>query len=212
MIKLLIKQQPAIDISSDTVLGGIEELGGRWLILFETPRLVVRQLRHSDADALFAVYSDPLVVRWVGDGTPLTHELCVKWIKISLRNYQTKGFGASAVVAKSNSQFIGCCGIIYDPQRNEPEIIYGFGKRWWGQGFASEVVRPMLAYGLKQCGLKRILATIAPENLASVRVAIKAGMVFEREEIEADGSPTLIYSIDPNTIKNNDIKIIDASP
>ena len=60
----------------------------------------------------------------------------------------------------------------------------------------------MLAYGLKQCGLKRILATIAPENLASVRVAMKAGMVFEREEIEVDGSPTLVYFIDVNTIKN----------
>lgn len=204
MIKLQLKRQyyPAIDISSDAVLGGIEELGGWVLILFETPRLLVRHLCHSDTDALFAVYSDPDVVRWVGDGTPLTHELCVKWIEISLHNYQTKGFGASAVVAKSTSLFIGCCGIIYDPQRNEPEIIYGFGKCWWGQGFASEVVRPMLAYGQQQCGLKRILATIAPENLASVRVAIKAGMVFEREEIEKDGSPTLVYFIEQNTIKN----------
>ncbi|NMF63336.1 hypothetical protein DP113_10810 [Brasilonema octagenarum UFV-E1] len=103
-----------------------------------------------------------------------------------------------AIVAKDTGEFIKCCGIIYDPERSEPEIIYGFGQRWWGARLR-QVVPAMLAYGLKQCGLRRVLATIAPENLASVRVVQEAGMVFDWEEIETDGYPSFVYFIEPKT-------------
>ncbi|MBK7450919.1 MAG: GNAT family N-acetyltransferase [Anaerolineales bacterium] len=68
------------------------------MTLFETSRLFIRQLALPDADALFAIFSLPEVTRWMGDGEPLTKELCGKWIDISLRNYEVKGMGASAVI------------------------------------------------------------------------------------------------------------------
>lgn len=166
------------------------------MILFETSRLLVRHFMVTDADALFAIYSNPVVTKWVDEGTPLTYEMSVKWIEVSLRNYQNKGFGASAVTHKDSSEMIGCCGIVYAPERNEPEIIYGFEPRWWGQGYASEVVPVMLNYGLNQCKLPRILATIAAENKVSQRVVEKAGMKLDREEREPDGQVTLVYSIE----------------
>ncbi len=166
------------------------------VILFETPRLVVRHFVAEDAEALFAIYGNPVVTKWVDDGTPLTYDLCVKWIEVSLHNYQSKGFGASAVVEKSSGQMIGCCGIVYAPDHNEPEIIYGFELRWWGRGYASEVVPPMLNYGLKEYKLARILATIYAENKVSQHIVEKAGMVLEREEHEPDGHVTLVYTIE----------------
>lgn len=169
--------------------------------LLETSRLIVRHFIPEDAEALFRVHGNLKVAQYMGDGKPLTYELCVKWIEVSMRNYQTKGFGASAVVEKRTGEFIGCCGIVYNLERSEPEIpeiIYSFDPRWWGQGFASEVVPAMLDYGLKHCGLHRILATIVPENTASQRVIEKAGMVFEREEIGSDELPALFYSIEAN--------------
>lgn len=165
----------------------------------ETPRLLVRHFVPEDAEALFNVHSNPNVAQWMGDGKPLTYERCVKWIEISLRNYQTQGFGASAVVMKSTDEFVGCCGLIYDLEGIEPEtpeIIYSFEPCWWRQGLASEIVPAMLDYGLKHCGLQRILATIAPENLASRRVVEKAGMVFDRVEIESDGLPSAVCFIE----------------
>lgn len=167
----------------------------------ETSRLLVRHFVPEDAGALFKVHSNPKVAQHMGDGKPLTYEICVKWIEISMQNYQNKGFGASAVVEKSTGELIGCCGIIYDSERSEPEIpeiIYSFDPKKWGQGLASEIVPAMLDYGLQRCGLQRILATIAPENLASQRVVEKAGMVFDREEIESDGLPSLVYFIEGN--------------
>lgn len=168
------------------------------MILFETPRLCVRRLRPDDADALFAVFGDPLVARFVGDGAPLTRAQCEQWIAVSLRNYEAKGFGASAVEFKETGEFAGACGIVYGPGRAEPEIVYGFGRAWWGRGIAGEVVPAMLRYGVEQCGLPRVMATIAPENLASRRVAEKAGMRFDREEIDPeDGLPMVVYYFEP---------------
>jgi RimJ/RimL family protein N-acetyltransferase len=169
--------------------------------LYETARLLVRHFRPDDAEALFAVCSDPVVTRWVGDGTPLTLEQCEKWIQVSLRNYETKGFGASAVIVKETGEFAGYCGIVYAPERAEPEIIYGFAQRWWGQGFASEVVPPMLEYGLTRCGLGRVIATIDPENAVSRRVAEKAGMRYDHEEVDEDGFPTVVYAIGGTSTK-----------
>jgi [ribosomal protein S5]-alanine N-acetyltransferase len=166
------------------------------VILFETPRLQVRHFRESDAPALFAVCSDPVVMRWVGDGRPLSLEQCENWIKVSLRNYETKGFGASAVIVKETQEFAGYCGIVYGPGETEPEIIYGFAQRFWGQGMAGELVAPMLEYGFKHCGLARIMATIAHENLASRRIVEKAGMRLDHEHAEEDGSITLCYYLE----------------
>jgi ribosomal-protein-alanine N-acetyltransferase len=169
------------------------------MILIETPRLLVRQLQPGDAAPLFAIFGRPEVTRWMGDGSPLTYAQCEQWIAVSIRNYATKGFGASAVVARASGQLAGICGIVYGPGRNEPEIIYGFDQPWWGSGVASEVVPPMLRYGVERCGLPRVMATIAPENLASRRVAEKAGMRFDREEIDPDdGLPMLVYYWPPD--------------
>jgi RimJ/RimL family protein N-acetyltransferase len=165
------------------------------MTLFETPRLLVRHLDPNDADSMFAIFSLPEVTKWMGDGQPLSRELCEKWIEVSQKNYATKSFGASAVLEKATGDFIGISGIVYDSERQEPEIIYAFHPSAWGKGYASELVPAMLTYGLTQCGLEYILATIAEPNKASAHVVEKAGMKFIREEPDPDGHTTLVYQI-----------------
>ena len=166
------------------------------MIRFETSRLQVRYLISDDLDAMFAVFSNPDVTKWMGDGSPLSRENCERWITVSHNNYANRGFGALAVIEKSTNAFIGVSGIVYDPERGEPEIIYAFDPGCWGKGYASELVPAMLAYGLDYCGLTYILATIAPENLASRKIVEKAGMNLEGEETDTDGLGTLIYRIE----------------
>ncbi|MBL8062012.1 MAG: GNAT family N-acetyltransferase [Anaerolineales bacterium] len=167
------------------------------MTLFETSHLHIRHLKPEDTDSMYAIFSLPEVTRWMGNGETLSRDLCEKWIQVSLRNYETKGFGASAVIEKESGRFIGCSGIVYDAERNEPEIIYAFHPNAWGKGYASELVPAMLDYGLNQCGLSYILATIAADNKASAHVVEKAGMKFIREESNPDGHMTLVYQIDP---------------
>lgn len=165
------------------------------MTLFETPHLLIRHLNQNDVNAMFTIFSNPVVTRWMGDGSPLTREQCEKWIEVSLRNYETKGFGASAVIEKNTGNFIGCSGIVYASERQEPEIIYAFHPQAWGKGYASELVPAMLTYGLTDCKLDYILATIDIENKASQHIVQKAGMKLINEEHESDGHITLVYRI-----------------
>jgi RimJ/RimL family protein N-acetyltransferase len=168
------------------------------MILFETPRLLIRQLNPGDIDPMFTIFGNPVVTKWMGDGTALSRELCEKWIDVSLRNYETKGFGASAIVEKESGVFIGCAGIVYDAERQEPEIIYAFHPDYWGKGYASELVPHMLRYGFDQCHLPYILATIDSENKTSQKIIERAGMKLISTEVEPDGQNTLLYRIDSN--------------
>lgn len=166
--------------------------------IIETQRLVVRHLETDDVEAFYAITGDPDTTRYMDTGDPLSRELTEKWIAVSKDNYKTKGYGCSAVIEKATGDFIGFCGIVHHPEKPaQIEIIYAFKPSAWGKGYATEVVKAMLDYGFETCGLQKIIATIHPENKESVRVAEKAGMVFEKEETDEAGSPALYYASFP---------------
>jgi len=166
------------------------------VVIFETERLIVRQLEAGDVDNLYSVTSDPELMQHMGDGQSLSYELTAKWVEVSINNYATKGYGCSAVIDKRDGAFIGFCGLVRSEFAEPPddaELIYALKKPYWGQGLATEVGKAMVDYGYKSCGLKRIIATIDPVNSTSIKVANKIGFVFSRTESDSDGLPTHIY-------------------
>ncbi len=74
---------------------------------------------------------------------------------------------------------------------------YRLARATWGQGYASEAVTATLNYGFNVLGLRRIVATIDPNNVASVRVAQKAGMVYEQNVMyEGYTHPDHVYVLE----------------
>lgn len=161
--------------------------------VFDSARLSCRRWRAADLPALLAVYGDPEAMRWVGDGDTLTAEDCANWLQVTEENYRQRGYGMFALEARDSGKVIGFCGLIHPGGQVEPEVKYAFLREHWGKGLASEVLRPLLTWGHEQCGLKRIIATIAPENAASCRVLIKAGMDFVEIRTEEDGCFSDVY-------------------
>ncbi|TGD75299.1 N-acetyltransferase [Mangrovimicrobium sediminis] len=145
--------------------------------LFETARLGCRHLDESDLAALYEVYSDPLAMRWVGDGSPISRPECKAWLTRTLENYANRGYGMFALVEHATGQVIGFAGLVHPDDQAEAEIKYAFLRSYWGQGFASEIVRALLEAAQNQFGLDLVIATVAPENRASQRVLEKAGAV-----------------------------------
>ncbi|MEX0969510.1 MAG: GNAT family N-acetyltransferase [Paracoccaceae bacterium] len=59
------------------------------------------------------------------------------------------------------------------------ELGYLLGQRFWGRGLASRAVAEMLARGFRDEGLGLVEASVWADNLASARVLVKSGFVFE---------------------------------
>jgi RimJ/RimL family protein N-acetyltransferase len=156
-------------------------------MLFCTDRLVVRRWRPQDLDVLFAVYGDALAMRRVGDGKPLDRARCADWMRVTRINYEQRGYGMFAVERKTEPGAIGFCGLVHPGGQFEPEVKYAYRRSQWGRGFATEALRGLLAHAVDAHGIRMVVATTAPENTASQRVLLKAGLVREDPWIHDDG-------------------------
>ena len=163
------------------------------MTLFETERLIARHVVKADTPAMYAVYSDPIAARWVGDGKPITRAETELWIDVTARNIAKRGYGMSALVDRSTGKVCGFMGLVHPGNQPEAELKYSFRRTHWGRGLATEAARAMLAYGVQTFGLKQIIATTAPENEASHRVLEKIG--FTRGDLISndDGSLTQVF-------------------
>lgn len=144
----------------------------------ETARVRLRQLNLDDLDALFGIYSNSEVMKYVGKGARTKDETLAALIKMI--EHWKHGFGMWAIIHKDNSKFTGRCGLCFLDNTPEIELGYTLDKPYWNMGLATEASLAILKYGFEQIGLKRIVAIARPENLASQRVMQKVGMKFEK--------------------------------
>ena len=73
------------------------------------------------------------------------------------------------------------------------DVAYTIAEEYWGQGLGTEAAQAILDYGFEKLNLSRLICLIDKENLASIKVAEKIGMTFEKEGKDEIG-PFLLYS------------------
>lgn len=165
-------------------------------IILETKRLIFRHYIKEDLDALFSFYSDPGVIKYIPDA-PRTYDETREDMEWFMHGHpKFPDLGLWATIHKETNQFIGRCGLIpwtIDGQ-NEVEVAFALSRAYWGQGLATEAAQGIAQYAFDRLGLSRLICVIEHENQASIRVATKLGMTFEREARDKYG-PFLIYSM-----------------
>ncbi len=77
--------------------------------------------------------------------------------------------------------FMGEAGMdLADDCPARAELHYSLLPEFWNQGYGTEVVECMLAFGFQTCNLHRIEAGVTTKNMRSIRVLEKAGLIRER--------------------------------
>lgn len=149
-------------------------------VVLETARLILRRHVMADADALEAVLGDPVAMEFYP--APLDRRGVEEWITKYVERYQRDGFGKWAMVIKSTGEIGGSCGCVLQEVegRNEIEVAYNVRRDLWGNGYATEAARACTEYTFRELGAIRVISMIRPENLRSIRVAEKNGMVREK--------------------------------
>lgn len=165
------------------------------MIILETERLTLRHLRPDDLDSLYALYCDPEVTKYIPDA-PQTYEETREELEWFLNGHPAHPeLGLWATIHKANGQFIGRCGLLpwTIDQHEEVEVAYALAKVYWGQGLATEAAQAIMRYAFEQLHLSRLICLVDRENQASINVAMKIGMTFEKEGADEMG-PFLVYS------------------
>ena len=164
--------------------------------ILETDRLILRHQELHDLDSLFALYCDPDVRQYIPDA-PRNYEETRKELEWHQNGYpKHPELGLWATVHKETGTFIGRCGLLpwAIDGHDEVEVAYLIGKAYWGQGLGTEAAQAILEYGFEQLDLPRLVCLTDKNNLASIKVAEKIGMTFEKEG-EDEMGPFLLYSI-----------------
>ena len=161
----------------------------------ETSRLILRHQVPADLESLFALYSDPDVIRYIPDAPRTYDETRAELMWHRNGHPEHPELGLWATIHKETNEFIGRCGLLpwTIDGRAEVEVAYLISKAYWGQGLGTEAAQAVLEYGFEKINLIRLICLIDRENVASRRVAEKIGMKFEREG-EDEMGPYLLYS------------------
>lgn len=168
------------------------------MMIVETERLILRHFHMADVGALQRIFGDAEVMRF-GPGVQTTRWI-QGWLQDCLENYYQKwGFGPWGVVDKSSRELVGYCGLFYFLDvAGQPDIEIGYrlARSVWGRGYATEAVVAVRDYSFDVLCLPRLIAMIDPSNVASRRVAEKAGMRYEKDVMfEGYTHPDHVYSI-----------------
>lgn len=146
---------------------------------------------------MYHVFGDAEVMRF-GEGVQ-TQDWVAKWLHTCREHYRTWGFGPYAVVERSSREVMGYCGLFYFPDvggQPEVEIGYRLVRSAWGRGYATEAAQAVRDYAFQKLGIKRLIAMIDPSNIASLRVAEKLGMRYEKDLMfEGYTHPDHVYVI-----------------
>ena len=172
------------------------------MMILETNRLILRHFLPEDLDALAALYSDPEIRHFFPDGVR-TYDETREEMEYYFNGHQKfPDLGLWATILKETGQLIGRCGLLPWTIDDvlEVEIAYLIEKAFWGQGLATESALGIRNHAFDKLGLTRLVCLIDEEHLASIRVAEKIGMAFEKEGEDALG-PFHLYTI--NKSKRN---------
>ena len=163
-------------------------------IVFENPRLILKQFTETDAPLILQLNSDPEIVKYVHEPVLTTLEEAKKIIADIILPQYKNNLGRWATYTKSSDEFIGWCGLKYRPELDEIDLGYRLKKSAWGKGYATEAAKHTLDHSFNKLDLKLITGRAHIENIASIKVLEKIGMHFTSERI-VDDCPVKIYTI-----------------
>lgn len=159
--------------------------------LLSTQRLGLRPFTLDDASLLHQLHSDARVMQYIPCGVRTLAETHID-IQNDIKHQEKYGFSKWAVFSRESGDFVGRAGWAWI-ESGEVEVGFKFLPHYWDKGLATEVLQALLLWGKTHISFP-LIGFAYPENIASLRVMKKTGMVYVRED-EYEGKKIIVYAI-----------------
>jgi len=157
--------------------------------IIETERLHLRPLARADSPAIFRMRSDPETMRFWD--WPAVKDMGAVAETVSGQVGEMEAGRAIYWAVCLEDAPIGCCDLSeIERHHGRAELGYIFGRPYWGNGFALEAMKAVVAYAFNELALMRLSARIHSRNEASRRLLTRLGFTYEgtlRAHVLRDG-------------------------
>ncbi|MFK0245905.1 GNAT family N-acetyltransferase [Amycolatopsis azurea] len=143
-----------------------------------TGRLLLRRPGPEDLDAIFDLHTDPEACSHNPSDLLETRKdaelLLLRWT----HQWNRYGFGYWTVRRHDSAEALGFCGVKIVGFRRGPvlNLFYRFFPSSWGSGYASEAAGAAVDWARAHRPDDLVIARVRPDNVASQRVALRAGL------------------------------------
>jgi len=149
-------------------------------ITLDTPRLSLRFVRDSDADAIFRLFTDPEALQYWSFAPWSGREQAEENVRDTLAGYADGSVLTFAITLAGNGEMIGKCRLSkFSPQNRRCEIGYILDRAHWGNGYAREALAALVAHAFDALDMLRIEADVDPRNRASTILLERLHFVHE---------------------------------
>ena len=155
--------------------------------VIDTARLRLRPFATGDERALVKQLANRIVAQQL-TYVPYPYRLtdAKAWIEDCLAHPPSRADGCRfAIERRGSGDLLG--GITLLPHLLGHELGYWLGKSQWRQGYATEAADAVLAFGVRELGIRRFVAFVFDGNAPSMRVLYKLG--FGRVGVETIERP-----------------------
>jgi ribosomal-protein-alanine N-acetyltransferase len=166
-----------------------------------TPRLTLRPPRRGDEDDLFAIHSDPEVMRYFSEPPWTDPERPAHQIDEDAGRFEREESFRFAIVLNATGRQIGNCTLFsLHRQNRRAEIGYALARSHWGHGYMHEALQALLGFAFKDLDLHRLEADIDPRNGASAAALVRLGfqeegLLRERWIVAGEVSDSQLYGL-----------------
>jgi [ribosomal protein S5]-alanine N-acetyltransferase len=148
----------------------------------KTTRLLLRLITIEDVEYIHELHSLPETDYYntlgIPDTVDVTKKIATEWL---LKQDTTPpSLYVFSIRAIETNKFIGLIALNIGKQNYKTaEVWFKTHSTYWRQGFTTEALNRVLAFGFSELKLHRIEAGCAVENVASSKVLEKVGMIRE---------------------------------
>jgi [ribosomal protein S5]-alanine N-acetyltransferase len=170
-------------------------------VSLSTQRLLLRPLREGDAADLFAIFSDPQVMRYWSSPPWTDMQAAHETIAHDASGMVSGEYLRLGIESRVDGRLIGTCTLFsIVAQCRRAELGYALAHSAWGRGYMYEALNMLLSYAFCVLDFNRIEADIDPRNEASARTLQRLGFqpegyLRERWIVDGEVSDTAFYGL-----------------
>lgn len=147
-----------------------------------TARLELIEISWDDLPDIHHLHTIAEVDEFNTLGLPKDEEETKEIIRPVIENQhaEVQKFYMWKIIGKEAGSFLGVAGMTLSADKFKlGEIYYKLLPKYWGKGYATEVSKGLIRAGFEDFHLHKVEAGVATDNIQSIRVLEKSGMIRE---------------------------------